>query len=159
MSWSIWSILFRSELERTIEHAITAELEKNTDSVLARFRRQADLEQESLALKTVVEDLKIESARIRETHAREKREIEHMLGLERKRQEFDLAASKRETTVAIREEALKADRERFVGQMKFHEDRFVQEVGYLKDLLKQTLQALPTATMVTQRIVTERDGD
>lgn len=94
-------------------------------------------------LTTEIETLKIEKSRREEEFARKEREIEHKVGLEKQRQEQELTLSKREATVTVREEALKADRERFVEQLKFHDDRFTQEVGYLKQMLGEVLQRVP----------------
>jgi len=73
------------------------------------------------------------------------------VGLERKRQEFEIEQAKRETTVAVREENLKADKDRFAEQLKFHEDRFATEVGYLKDMMGQLMERLPTAEIKIAR--------
>jgi flagellar motility protein MotE (MotC chaperone) len=66
-----------------------------------------------------------------------------MVGLERRRQEFEIGSAKREVTLGVREENLKADRERFEQQMKFTEERFDAEVKYLKDLMGEILKRLP----------------
>ena len=91
-----------------------------------------------------------------EKYDRRERDVEHMLGLERKRQEFELAAAKREAILGVREENLKADRARFEEQMSFHERRFTEEVTYLKDMIGTLAERLPTAH--TERIETRSDG-
>ncbi len=96
-------------------------------------------------LKKEIEDLTMERDRKLEEFERKEREIEHKVGLERKRQEFEVEQAKRETTVSLREENLQADRERFEGQMKFHEERFTEEVTYLKDMVSDVLKRLPSA--------------
>lgn len=53
--------------------------------------------------------------------------------------------AKREATVTVREENLSADRKRFEEQMKFQEERFTKEVGYLKEMLEAIVQRLPSA--------------
>jgi hypothetical protein len=50
----------------------------------------------------------------------------------------------------VREENLAADRKRFEEQMKFQNDRFTQEVGYLKDMLGQMMKRLPSAEIVAE---------
>lgn len=103
-------------------------------------------------LKTELETLRIEKARKEEEFAKREREVEHKVGLERTRQEFEIKQAKREAAVSVREENLAADRERFDGQLKFHEERFTAEVGYLKDMLGQIVERLPSATIkVTRR--------
>jgi len=104
---------------------------------------------ELVKLRDEIETLKIEKGRREEEYAKKDREIEHKIGLERKRQEFEIAQSKREATVTIREENLKADRDRFESQMKFHDERFTQEVGYLKDMIADMLKRLPSAEIIS----------
>ncbi len=99
-------------------------------------------------LKKEIEDLTIQRDRKMEEFEKKDREVEHKIGLERKRQEFEVEQAKRETTVSLREENLKADRDRFEGQMKFHEERFSAEVTYLKDMVGQVLKRLPSAEII-----------
>jgi len=101
-----------------------------------------------IKLREQIEQLKIEKARREEDFARREREVEHKVGLERKRQEFEIAQSKREATVTVREENLKADRERFEQQLTFQNDRFTTEVGYLKDMISGMLKRLPSAEVI-----------
>jgi hypothetical protein len=68
------------------------------------------------------------------------------VGLERKRQEFEISQSKREAIVAVREENLEADRQRFEEQMRFIMTRFETEVADQKGLMKEMLKRLPTVT-------------
>ena len=75
-----------------------------------------------------------------------------MVGLERKRQEFEINQARRETPVAVREENLDADRKRFETQMAFTTERFASEVGYLKELMGEVLDRLPTVR-VDRRLV------
>lgn len=95
-----------------------------------------------LKLREEIETLKIGKARLEEENARAMREVEHKVGLERKRQEFEVDAAKREVTLKVREENLQADQRRFKDQMEFHEKRFSEEVGYLKGMLGQVLTKL-----------------
>lgn len=104
-----------------------------------------------LNLKKQINDLEIEKSKLKEAHEREERELRHMIGLEKKRQEFEIEQSKRETTLEVQQENLDADKARFEGQMKFHEDRFTQEVGYLKEMVKNVLDRLPNVNMEVKR--------
>lgn len=101
-------------------------------------------------LREELETLRIDKGRKDEETARREREVEHKVGLERKRQAFEVEQAKRETTVTVREENLKADRTRFEEQLKFHETRFTAEVGYLKDMLADVMKRLPSAEIVAQ---------
>lgn len=80
---------------------------------LVELQGERDATREELALsKTVaelrdeVETLKIEKARKVEEGKIREREIEHKIGLERKRSEFEREQASREATVAVREENL-----------------------------------------------------
>lgn len=106
------------------------------------------LSDEVVVLKRSIADLKADESRITEKYERERREVEHMVGLERKRQEFEIDQAKREATVQVREDAISAEKERFEEQMKFITDRLSKEVAYLKDdILKAVLDRLPTVTV------------
>lgn len=98
-------------------------------------------------LKKELTTVQIEKDRETERHDREKREVEHMVGLEKKRQEFEVDAAKRDVKLTVREENLKEDRQRFEQEMKFTRERFEKEVGYLQDLMKQVLKRLPTVSI------------
>jgi hypothetical protein len=98
-------------------------------------------------LKKDLTALEIQKDRETETHEREKREVEHMVGLEKKRQSFEVDAAKRDVKLTVREENLKEDRKRFEEEMKFTRERFEKEVGYLQSLMKEVLERLPTVTV------------
>lgn len=105
-------------------------------------------------LKKQITDLEIGKAKIVEDNAREKREVTHMVGLERKRQEFEaeqarkgIETAREEAILEVREENLKAERVAFEKSMDFQQKRFEKEVGYLKDLMGQILERLPTVNV------------
>ncbi len=100
------------------------------------------------ALREQIETLRIEKGRREEEIARKERDIEHKVGLERKRQEFEITQAKRETTVAVREENLTADKARFEEQMNFTRERFTTEVGYLKEMMGEMMKRLPSAEIL-----------
>ena len=99
-----------------------------------------------LNLKKQINDLEIEKSKLNERHEREERELRHMIGLEKKRQEFEIEQSKRETKLTVQQENLAADKKRFEDQMKFHETRFTEEVSYLKEMIGNVLERLPNVT-------------
>ena len=111
------------------------------------LRDRVKAEDQITELKKKIVDLEIRRDKLTEDHEREKREVKHMVGLERQRQEFEIDQAKRETTVTVREENLAADRNRFEEQMKFTTKRFEEEVGYLKGIMTQVLDRLPTVTV------------
>jgi hypothetical protein len=137
-------IIGKARFEKAIAELHKEAIEK-VEGELKGIRSISDLTSKVKTLRGEVETLSIEKGRKEEEFARKEREIEHKVGLERKRQEQEIALSKRESTVSVREENLKADRDRFEGQMKFQEERFTKEVGYLKEMLGDIVQRLPSA--------------
>lgn len=95
-------------------------------------------------LKKELVDLRIEKAVEQEDNAREKREVEHMVGLEKKRaaQERDLAI--REAQLKVKEEAVDARVTQFEEKMDFVEKSLTAQVQYLKDdIIKEVFKRLP----------------
>lgn len=99
-------------------------------------------------LKKKLANMEIEHGKKVEGWDRREREIEHKIGLERKRQEFEIEQAKRETTVKVREENLTADKERFKAEMEFQRERLSGEVDALRKLVDQMLQRLPSAEII-----------
>lgn len=137
-------IIGRRNFERALTDALR-DFGAHIDSSLEGIKSVADLSDRVKALRKQVDDLEIEKSKRTEEFERRERDIDHKVGLERKRQEFEIDAAKRETTVALREENLANDKKRFEEQMAFHEKRFTEEVGYLKDMLGQVIDRMPTA--------------
>lgn len=121
-------------LEEILKRAI-----RPAEEAAGRFATLAQLREE-------IETLRIEKGRREEEFAKQSREVEHKVGLERKRQEFEVSSAKREATLSVREENLKADRARFEEQMKFQTKRFEEEVGYLKTMLGDVLKQVGALT-------------
>lgn len=138
----------RKSIATTVEKIVRGALE-DTDSTLKKIGDVTKLREE-------IETLKIEKARRDEEYARKDREIEHKVGLERKRQETELSLATREAKLSAQEEALKADRKRFEDQLTFHEKRFTEEVGYLKDMIGQLAARLPDTTLALTGTVKRR---
>lgn len=133
------------------ESVISAVVEKVVRSAMKDAESALKLTGDLTKLKKDLETLKIEKDRKEEEFKTREREIEHKVGLERKRQEFEVGAAKREALVTVREENLKADRSRLEEQMKFQNDRFTSEVSYLKDMMGQMLERLPSANIEITR--------
>lgn len=156
---SLWEWLRpRSPVEQSmhtvVEDAVrraVASMAKDAEAAWASTQQAAALTRDVTTLRTELETMRIEKSRREEEFLRREREVEHLLGLERRRQEQELGLAKREALITTREEALKADRTRFDEQMKFHETRFTEEVGYLKELMKNVLDRLPDARMSFSR--------
>lgn len=123
-----------------------AEVKAILDELVKEVAEEEGYRKEIVKLKREKADLEIERDRETETNERERREVEHMVGLERKRQEFETEQAKREAVVAVREENLQADRERFEQQMRFTTDRFEQELKAERELMQAILKRLPDVT-------------
>jgi len=122
--------------------------------------KEKELTERVTELQEQIAALSIDKDRIIENNAREKREVTHMVGLERKRQEFEaeqamkgIETARAEAVLEVKTENLKLEREAFKKEMDFREERFKKEVGYLKDLMAQVLERLPTVTV--DRKITE----
>ena len=132
-----------------LNEAIVALKEEIAELKGERKARQKELglTDDVIRLKTEIEDLRIQKSRLTEEHEREKRELTHMIGLEKARQEFEVEEATQKATLSVREENLKAERQRFDDHMAFTEKRFTKEVSYLQDLMAKILERLPTVTV------------
>jgi hypothetical protein len=108
---------------------------------------QRTLEEKIIALKKVVSELEITRDKKQEDFDRRERELTHMIGLEKKRQDVEIKQASESARLDVREENLKGERAQFEKQMKFREDQFGEQVKYLQSLMKQILERLPTITI------------
>lgn len=134
---------------------ILENLDNRRNEAVEKIKTYLDLSQEVDKLRGQVSELEVIKSQINEKYERREREIEHKLGLERIRQEQELKLGLREQTVKIKEENLTADRDRFTKEMKFVTDRFETETGYLKDMIKPLLEALPKMK-ITENVTRKR---
>lgn len=111
---------------------------------LAGRKEELALTKDLVLLKKQISDLEVSKSKKEEEFSRKERETLHMVGLEKKRQEFEIDQAKRETTVTVREENLSADRQRFTEQMEFHKDQIAGEIDRFEGLLKALLERLPS---------------
>jgi chromosome segregation ATPase len=139
-----------------VSERILHEIERLSTRV-AELRGEREHVSEELGLSARIASLQreatakeIELDRVKEQHAREKREVEHMVGLHRKKVEQEIQMAKRETQVTLREETLKADRERFEAQMTFMQTRMETELERLNALTSEILGRLPKVTVDRQ---------
>jgi hypothetical protein len=128
---------------------LTEKIEALTRNVAALKGEKAAATEE-LGLSTRVVELQrekvtleIELDRVKEKHAREKREIDHKLGLHRKQVDVEVDLAKREQVVAIREEALTQQQTRFEEEMNFMRDRMQGEIDRVSALTSEILEWLP----------------
>lgn len=100
-------------------------------------------EQYEQAKKQLV-DVQLELEKSHEQHARERREIDHKLGLHRIQVEQERTAAIKEAQLAVREEALTAQQGRFEKEMEFMQQRFEDEVKSQRVIVEQVLGRLPS---------------
>jgi len=108
------------------------------------LRTERDEAEEAVALRRDVERLKLEKDRLTEDNARKIRETEHRVGLLKTKQDHDVENARRETRLEVREENLKADKERFRAEMDFQREHLQREVSRVEDILSKVLERLPT---------------
>jgi hypothetical protein len=155
--------IFDSQIDQAVDKAFAKQLENLASSTAALQVQITELKGERDALKRVkslqeqISRLEIDKAKIVEDNDRKIRETTHMVGLERKRQEFEAEQAKKgieharkEAILEVQKQNLDTERAAFVKEMQFREERFSQEVGYLKDLMGQILDRLPTVTVDRQ---------
>jgi hypothetical protein len=130
-----------AKLLKATEETVTELAELRAEIKALREERDATVERDRL--KREVTDLKIEKDRLVETNKRDQRETEHKVGLLIERQAEDLAAAKRETELAVREENLAADKARFGDQVKFEREHTQREIDRVEAILGEVLKRLP----------------
>lgn len=109
---------------------------------------------EVVALKRQLVDLEVSKSKITEDFEKRERELRHMIGLEKQRQEQEreqakvtLAQAATAATLDVRTENLAADKRRFEEQLAFNTERFSTMEKYLKDMLADILQRLPNVNV------------
>lgn len=96
-----------------------------------------------IKLKEQISQLEIDKAKKEEEFARGERELKHMVGLERKRQEVEVAQAKKEAELNIREQNLAADKKRFEETIEFNNRQFGKMEDYMKSMMTEILKRLP----------------
>jgi chromosome segregation ATPase len=119
------------------------------------FTDLVELEEQRQQLLKQVTDMEITHGKAKEEWDRERREVEHMVGLQRKRGEFESEAAVTEAKLAVREENLSAAKERFKEQMDFVEARFDQQFEALNSLMEKVFERMPT----TRQLITVGTGN
>ena len=129
---------------------VMKEMVEGVNGELSKIKNLTDLTQKVATLKkekeNLEDDIRIQKANI----AEREREITHKVGLERKRQEFEIEQARRETKLQIQQANLDADKKRFAEQMEFHEKRFTEEVKYLKEMITDMMQRLPSMEVISK---------
>lgn len=102
-----------------------------------------DLEQQRQGLLQQVADLEIKIKKDGEDFARERREIEHKLGLEKQRQESDLEIAKQQAELDAREKWLENQEDQFDEKLEW----FKTQTQEHQKLSKEILTRLPKVTV------------
>lgn len=118
---------------------------------LRKMDKTTDLSAEVIALKKEIADLQIQKSKLTEDHERQERELRHMIGLEKKRQEVEIEQAKRETSLKVREENLVAERAQFEKNLQFNTERFTSMEKYLKEMMTEVLGRLPNINVKVRR--------
>lgn len=122
------------------------ELSKAQATVAGRLdarHQQLEVATELQSTKKELVEAQLELSKIQEKHDRERREIEHKLGLHRTQVEQERKSAVQEAKLAVREEALEAQQGRFEKEMEFMQTRFEDEVKSQRVLVEQVLTRLP----------------
>lgn len=119
---------------------LVGDLKIEKEAVSKITNKQAEINR----LEERIQQLTIEKDRKEEEYARREREVTHKVGLLKEQQEFEVKRATEQAKLEVQQENLKADKDRFDERMKFQEERFAKEVDYLKDIMTQILQRLPT---------------
>lgn len=130
-----------------ITELIKASVRKAMEDALHSTEETLGANKKIVELRKDIVKLEIERDRIVEERERRDREIEHKIGLERKRQESEIEIARRETTVKVREENLGAAEARFKKDMEFMTDRMKGEVEALRSMVGKMMERLPSAEM------------
>lgn len=99
------------------------------------------------------EDLKIAKSRITEEHEREKREVEHLVGLQKRRGEWEAKKAAEEARLEVNKGNLAAEQKRFEKEMDFMRKRMEAEIGSLREMYAAVLERLPTVTVDLEKSV------
>jgi hypothetical protein len=107
-------------------------------------KEELGLAKEAIALRREIETQKIERDRLKEAHEREVREVKHMVGLEKKRAEWEKEAAIREAKLEVREQAVDAKIDAFTEKLEFVQEQLTEQITYLKDdIIKEVFKRLP----------------
>jgi hypothetical protein len=141
----------RESIETVISNALNRIAREALNGVREKIEAigtLADLQREKLELKEELETLRIEKDRKEEEQERKIREVEHKVGLEKARTEFEVEAAKREAVLDVREENLTEAQERFESQMEFHRDSLKDQIERAHTMVAQLLERMPSAEII-----------
>lgn len=113
-------------------------------SKLRGEHEELGLAAEAAKLRRDIEESKIARDRLKETNDREIREVKHMVGLEKKRAEWEKESAIREARLEVRESAVDEKIQAFTEKLEFVEKQLTDQITYLKDdIVKEVFKRLP----------------
>lgn len=138
-----------TETERTRLADELAQLKSQVKALRAEREETRGLNE----LKREIEELKVSKDRLVEENDRKIRDTEHKVGLLKLKQDHEVANTKRETQLEVREQNLKADKDRFADEMEFQRKHLQGEVNRIESILSKVLERLPNieATFSAER--------
>jgi hypothetical protein len=155
LAYKIWKKDIREDpgvneeerLKRTVKEVwsdIMGQVDSSVNQALGEIRSAIDLSNLVKKLREELSTLQIIQSKKEEEWARKEREIEHKVGLERKRQEQELTIEKSRLEVEFDKRlieaekvAIAAERSKFEEHIKFVQDRFEEEVRNQRDLIER----------------------
>lgn len=153
MSWKDYLTGKRWDKEALIADIIREAMDESIAAVTRKYaslKTVDSLNAIKLKLQEEIETMKIEKAGMVEQHQREKREIEHKVGLHKMRQVQEIELAKREATVKAEEGNLEQKEEAFTERMEFFKEQLDTQVDYLQDMMKDILKRLPSAEIIAR---------
>jgi chromosome segregation ATPase len=126
------------------ELAILADELAGIRAEIKALRSERDHTADVRKLEDDIEKLRREKARLTEDNDRKIRDTEHKVGLLKTRQDHDVEHATRMAKLEVRESNLKADQDRFAGEMKFQREHLQGEVDRIDGLLRAILDRLPS---------------
>ncbi len=137
---------------------LAKDIQRLTKQVASLKGEQDYLDERRMAQQTIydlkeeIEQLKISKSRVTEEHEKEKREVKHLVGLERKRSEWEhekameeVDQARRQAQLEVREENLAKERETFVTQMDFTTKRMTEEINRITKLFSKLVPNIEVA--------------
>lgn len=109
-----------------------------------QLHEEFTLSDQVVTLRKELETLKLEKDRKEEKHAREKRETEHLVGLQKKRADQERELAVKEAKLEVREGNLTAKEDMFEERLDAITTQLKEQVDYLRtDIVKSLMERLP----------------
>lgn len=107
------------------------------------LRTRDELEQKVAQLRRDLTQKQIDYDREAEKWARERREVEHKVGLQQEKADFDADAARRTAILEVREENLTAAQEQAAKELAFTKEQMQVTQAFLEQNFAKVLERLP----------------